>query len=98
LLALLRPGFGQLDKGAIIVTTHNAKALGRITTVAWLITAIVTPVIATFIALPWRITLPTARLLLARLLLSGLLAHGFGQKPGVMLGVLQEVFGCDPVV
>jgi hypothetical protein len=97
-LALLRPGFRQFDKGAIIVAPHNAKAFRGIASVAGLLTAIVAPVIAPLIAVARAIALTAARLLLARLLFGGLFAHRFGQKPGVMLGMLQEVFGCDPVV
>ena len=97
-MALLRPGFWQFDKGAIIVAPHNAKALGGIASVAGLLTAIVAPVIAPLIAVARAIALTAARLLLTRLLFGGLFAHGFGQKPGVMLGVLQEVFGGHAVI
>jgi hypothetical protein len=87
-LALLRPGFRQFDKGAIIVAPHNAKAFRGIASVAGLLTAIVAPVIAPLIAVARAIALTAARLLLTRLLFGGLFAHGFGQKTGVMLGML----------
>jgi hypothetical protein len=97
-LTLLRPGLGQLDERAIIIATHNAKTLGGIAAIAWLVTAIVAPVIAALITVARAIALTAARLLLARLLFGGLFAHRFGQKPRVMLGMLQEVLGGDPVV
>jgi hypothetical protein len=97
-LALLRPGLGQLNKRGIIIATDNAKAFGSIASVAGLVAAIVAPVISPLIAVARAIALTAARLLLARLLFGGLFAHRFGQKPGVMLGMLQEVFGCDPVI
>ena len=85
-------------KRGIIIATDNAKAFGSIASVAGLVTAIVAPVIAPLIAVARAIALTAARLLLARLLFGGLFAHRFGQKPGVMLGMLEEVLGRHAVV
>ncbi len=95
-LAMVRARFGQIDQISLIIAAQNPKGFGPISALDRLIAAIIAAILT--VPLVMAIATLPATLLLARLLLSRLFAHRLGQKPGVMLGMLQEVFRGHAVI
>jgi len=91
-LLALRAGLGQLNQRAFILVADDVKTFGRRLHITGLFAAVVIPLA---IAVAIAILLME---LLAGLLFSSLFAHRFGQKPGVMLGMLQEILCRHPVI
>ena len=95
-LAMVRARFGQIDQIGLIIAAQNPKGFGPISALNRLIATIIAAILT--VPLVMAIATLPATLLLARLLLSRLFAHRLGQKPGVMLGMLQEVFRGHAVI
>jgi hypothetical protein len=96
--------FGQINQRGFAVTYVMGYAIGLIPLAAIGTPTISAPVLATILptvlaaVLATILTIVLGVILPPRLLLGGHLAHRFGQKAGVVFGVLQEILGCHAVI
>ncbi len=89
---LTRLALGQVDKTGVVFVDHgetSGRAIGGLGLIAFAAAVLCALTISVLMRL---------LVLLARFLFGGHLTHRFGKHAGVMLGVLREILGGNPVI